>query len=99
MEWYLVIKGIFFYKDGVDCYFFMVENLYVNLKVLFKYYWVVFCLIYGFFYFKGIVFLLLFVVWLEDFFVDDDGKIFLSLGKELRILVIGLYSVLLLVVV
>ena len=39
------------------------------------------------------------MAWLEDFSVGDDGKTFSSLGKELRTLVTGLYSVLLLVVV
>ena len=39
------------------------------------------------------------MAWLEDFSVDDDGETFSSLGKELRTLVTGLYSVLLLVVV
>ena len=70
-----------------------------NLKVLFKYYSVVSCSTYGSFYLKGIAFLPSFVAWLEDFSVDDDGKTFSSLGKELRTLVTGLYSFLLLVVV
>lgn len=39
---------------------------------------------------QGIAFLPSFVAWLKDFSVDDDGKAFSSLGKELKTLVTAL---------